>query len=289
MTLKDSGGTTVDTQTTGASGVVTLTPPAAGTYTLVVVKTGQAIVTTTVSVTCSNSTTVLMGFIFNFTVTGCNGIALPGAAGDDDGHGGRIRDPPMRAVRSHFPLPCSNRIATRSRADTVQQRDGDDELGVRHLQHLARVDGGDRLPIAFSTMWASACISLPDTLHLTDSEYGAVTLTWNGTRWSGTKVVTIAAPVGCAAVTATLTWTMNTSTPGPAFTTVGGVSWRASSVLANSRGGACIADDAGAGSVWEARWSTSPAETCPPAFSITTTTPGGAWGTRTPMSWSAAR
>lgn len=294
VTVKDGGGATVGSGTTSGTGVVSVDIPAAGTYEVVVVKSGQPTVTLLVAADCGTRDLVVhLGRTLVGVVGGCNiGFGfLPGAAvtavlgdvsystvtGSSGAFSLAIAEPGVYTVTvskarfvarvftptvSASPFLCSTHYNGGVTAQLLPAS------GYRcFTPDPDNVAGG-----------GYNCIDpIPETLHLTDSVYGAVTLTYTavGTPgWAGTRSVSYGGGCGgCGAATVTATYLFRQS---------GGYPGTLSISYPASPFGGC---PGGAGTASLSAFAT--AHTCPPAFSMTFGYGGFAGGAGQPLYCSA--
>lgn len=228
VTVKDSGGATVGSGTTDATGIVTVTIPAAATYTIVVAKTGQNTVTATQAATCTtNNVAIKLGIAASYTVRTCavgaigitvtlthatSGRVFTGVTNSS----GAVTVAVGESGNYNYSIPAFRHTTRTGSANLppgfCTTSGGTQDLDPATGYHCLFLTTGCMVPPAGLTN--SECFyPIADTLFLTDSAYGTTTLTWSSSAggvgiggWSGTKAVSTPACAPDPASSTTLTY-----------------------------------------------------------------------------------
>jgi hypothetical protein len=204
--------TVVCTGTTDGSGHFSCAISLLGGYSISASKTGFVTGSTTTTITSSRcGTTTTLGSILlvpnvgtiHVDVSGCNSIVLPGAtvtvtngaysnSGTSDGSG--------VVVFTDAPTSGTTTVTT------SMSRFNSDVQTTGALACFTRTITAALGPASGYYCFNPCAIPLPATLNLTDSRYGAITLTWNAinSRWEGSQTVAFAGDGTCPAATVTV-------------------------------------------------------------------------------------
>lgn len=206
-----NGGTTIATGTTASDGCVVLNVGSPGTYTFHVAM--HAVDSHYVD--CDQDFTVICGGtyhinFFQFLVTGCQaGVPLAGATVSVAGYPDQTTDAAGGTYYSCIPTGSYAYTVTHPRFQTASGTwTGDTMQQIDIGSAFPSGGGGVGFPgpaTGYQCYPINSNLPIPNTLHATDAQLGAVTLTWNGTLglWKGTRTINYAADAacGCAAKT----------------------------------------------------------------------------------------
>lgn len=194
-----SSGTTVGSCTTAASGCCTINLLATGSYTLIVSATGYVASTTTITATCDGTYTVTLcptGGCVTFHVSGCGGVAVPGATVAVAGQTGTTDS------TGNCCVPIATAGTYSYTVSMTRYQDGTGSVTVSGSCAAPPTINVSLLPASgyycgCNSAATNTYLPFPATLHLTDSVYGAVTLTYSAFygAWTGSLAVTF--PGGC--------------------------------------------------------------------------------------------
>jgi hypothetical protein len=196
VTAKD-GGTTIATGTTQTGdGCVVLDVGMAGTYTFHVaihaVNSHFTDCDQDIAVNCGFTYEINFGIVF---ATGCiSGVGLAGVTVSVAGYADQTTDVDGNAYYNCIPIGSYAYTITHPRFQTI--------TGTWTAEFVLNADFGLAGPASGYQCMPEVCnLPVPNTLHGTDSQLGAVTITWTGTLWEGTLTQNFAAYCGCAAKT----------------------------------------------------------------------------------------
>lgn len=215
VTIK-SGGTTVATGTTDATGCVTLDCGHAGSYEVVVSAAGYRGFDGTLSLSCEGTKSIKLqagtsAASITVTVHGCCSAVLPGALvtlsdgqSCTTGSGGTCTFNEANAGTYTYTI-TADRFVTYTGSVTIS--------GCATTTTNVSVTLSPATGYVCGVVDASGHGSpypVPTTLHLTDSVYGSTTLTWNGTSaWTGTLAASFAGGCGCPSASFTISYTLS--------------------------------------------------------------------------------
>lgn len=198
FTLK-SGGTTVATGTTDATGCVTINAVTAGTYDLTVAYGGSTLTDSGFTVMCASTYTFFYAGLY---VLGCNGQPVPGATVTVNPPAG-LTVSPSSVTSDGTGLARGFCYPTPSLPYTITQS--------RFLTSTGTTTACDNVSLAPATGFHCApCCGWPvcDTLNLTDSVLGAATLSYDAGLgyWWGTLSYSFGGYCGCPASATTVAY-----------------------------------------------------------------------------------
>ena len=285
VTLYDADGVEVGSSTTDASGVATVDVPAAGNYTIRVDGTGYPAAIQSRALSCSaNEITVFLGWLINVTVAGCSSVGLAGAT--------------VTATFGGVVYRAANVTDSSGLAQIAVSTVGSHTISAVHpSSRFTTYSGSASVSVACTTAHTAVlpvaspyvCVSwgafscgypVAKTLHLTDPSWGNVTLTYDGVdRWLGTLDVAYPVCFGCAAVTTRFKYEILAAPATPPATNFGSRSiLRTTSRNHTAPGfGPCPASPSETLLAYDSAFNAVgiASRTCPDAFFLTTTAPGG--------------